>query len=782
MKKSIIFLLIIFFQINIYAQHTISGYVHESGSGELLLGVNIYLKGTQIGTVSNNYGFYSLTLPTGEAEVVYSYVGYTVLTKKIDLQKDININVELESSLELRGIEVVAEKSERISDEVRMSVVKVPIKQVTEIPALLGERDVFKVLQLMPGVRSGGEGNSGLYVRGGGPDQNLIILDDAPVYNAYHLFGFFSVFNGDALKSVELVKGGFPARYGGRLSSVLDINMKDGNNQEFGGEGSIGIISSRLMLEGPLKKKKSSFIISGRRTYIDALLRPIIKAAQNGDYFGYYFYDLNAKVNYEINEKNHLYLSTYSVKDKFYAGYSDRNISEEFGLDWQNITATARWNHLYNNKLFANTSLIYSRYRFKVGVGYKDKTSGDNYNLAYYSGIEDFGLKHDFTYVPNSKHFVRFGANITHHLFTPSAIVIKGSGLPTDLESHAKKINSLESAVYIEDEIKLNDKSKLNAGLRLSDFGVEKRNYFGLEPRILYSYMINENLSFKAAYTYMNQYIHLLSTTGISLPIDLWVPATNIVGPKKSHQGVIGLAKDFNKPAFSISLEAYYKTMDNIIAYKDGASFLSISSFDQNTEFNYEDAVTVGNGKSYGAELLVQRKFGKLTGWVGYTLSWTKYKFADINFGKEFYARHDRRNDVSVVVIYNPGEKITFSGTWVYGSGDAITLQRASYSGITHDIFGTGTYTNSVYDYGDKNDFRMAPYHRLDLGVQFHKTLKWGGLRTIEVSVYNAYNRANPFFYYIGEDYNQTTQTSKTVLKQVSLFPFIPSISYYLKF
>lgn len=769
--------------LQIYAQknHTISGYIREKGSGELLLGVNIYIQGTQTGTVSNNYGFYSITLPEGNVNLTYSYIGFDKVVKHIFLVKDTILNVNLDNINELTGVEIVGDRTNRISDDVQMSVVSVPIKQIKEIPVLLGERDVFKVLQLMPGVRSGGEGSSGLYVRGGGVDQNLIILDDAPVYNAYHLFGFFSVFNGDALKSIELLKGGFPARYGGRLSSVLDINMKDGNREEFGGEGSIGLISSRLLLEGPIKKKKSSFLISGRRTYLDILTLPFQNAANIGGFAGYYFYDLNAKVNYEIDDKNRFYLSTYFGRDKFYAGYDDVNTAEEFRLYWQNFTATARWNHLFNNKLFANTSLIYSRYKFDVGVALTDKVNKQDYSLDYLSGIEDMGIKYDLNYIPKSNHYIRMGAAITRHYFTPSAVVLKGTGLPNDLEGFAKKITAYESAIYAEDEIK-SGRSKVNFGMRLTHFYVNTKSYFNAEPRLLYAFMINEDLSFKGAYTFMNQYIHLLSTTGISLPIDLWVPSTDIVAPKQSHQVALGLAKDFQKKAFSVSLEAYYKTMTNIIAYKQGASFLEVGLFDPNKEFSYEESVTSGDGYSYGSELLIQRKFGQLTGWIGYTLSWTKYQFDDLNNGKEFFPRHDRRNDVSVVVIYQPSEKLTISSTWVYGSGDAITLQRAEYRGVLNSAIPDQYYSNNrtLTDFGSMNGFRMAPYHRLDFGVQFHKQLRKNRKRTIELSVYNVYNRANPYFYYLGEEQSGTGYI--TVLKQISLFPLIPSISYYLKF
>ncbi len=780
MKNPFLWLLL-FWSITAFSQskHTISGYIRESGTGELLLGVNIYIKGTQTGTVSNSYGFYSITLPEGVTNLTYSYVGFQPTTISFNLKADTIISISLVSSTTLKEVEIIGDRSERISDDVQMSVVKVPIKQVKEIPALLGERDVFKVLQLMPGVRSGSEGSSGLYVRGGGADQNLIILDDAPVYNAYHLFGFFSVFNGDALKSVELLKGGFPARYGGRLSSVLDINMKDGNKQEFGGEGSIGVLSSRLLLEGPIVKNKSSFIISGRRTYLDLLTLPFQKLFNDGETVGYYFYDLNAKLNYEVDDKNKFYLSSYFGKDRFYGKYEDSFSEDQFQLYWQNFTITGRWNHLFNNKLFSNTSVVVSKYMFDVGEEYDEK-NGDDFSLDYFSGIRDIGFKTDFTYLPKNNHFVRFGVASTHHLFTPNAIVVKGSALQEEIESRAKEIKALESAVYVEDEIKMN-RSKMNIGLRFTHFYVNKTNYTGLEPRLMYAFMINENLSVKGSYTYMNQYIHLLSNTGISLPIDLWVPSTDIVAPKKSHQVAVGIAKDFNKPAFSVSLEGYYKTMDNIVAYKPGSSFLELGVIDGNEEFQYEEVVAVGQGRSYGAELLVQKKFGPLTGWVGYTLSWTLYQFDELNFGKEFFARHDRRHDVSVVAIYEINEKVTVSGTWVYGTGDALTLQLAELDAIVNPAspnHNPGSW--SVYDYGEMNGFRMAPYHRLDIGVQFHKELKNDRKRILEISIYNVYNRANPYFYYAATEPKGTGYV--TVLKQVSLFPIIPSISYYLKF
>lgn len=783
MRKIVLSLLLLLLYLGSIAQvkkMTISGYVKEKGSGELLIGVNIYIQGTQTGTVSNTYGFYSLTIPVQEGILIYSYVGYKPYEVSVNFNSDTAINVILNPNVSLSEVTIYGEK-DRIADKAEMSVVSVPIKQIRDIPALLGEKDVFKVLQLMPGIRSGSEASSGLYVRGGGPDQNLIILDDATVYNAMHLFGFFSVFNGDAIKSVQLYKGGFPARYGGRLSSVIEMNMKDGNKQKYGGEGSIGILSSRLLLEGPILKNKASFIISGRRTYADALMRPFM-SLENGT-GGYYFYDLNAKLNYEISDKDKIYLSGYFGRDKFYVKVEEDQYKDNYKLFWENATSTLRWNHQFTNKLFNNTSLIFSNYQFVVDI--EQEYDGDYFHLKYKSGIRDFALKNDLSWMPNPKHYIRSGIALTNHLFTPSAVVLEANAQTA--EANVQELNSLETALYFEDEWRMHPRFKVNIGLRLSNFNYKEKSYFGLEPRLLMSYMFTDMFSIKASYAEMNQYIHLLTSTGIGLPTDLWVPATDRIGPQHSRQLALGLAHDFDNPSFTISLEGYYKQMQNIISYKEGSSFLLIEDPDQNQEFHYEDAVTVGDGYSYGLEFLIQRKYGKLTGWIGYTLSYTKYQFDELNNGKEFFPRHDRRHDVSVVSIYKLTKNVTLSATWVYGTGDAITLAQSSYTAYSHNPTGSAdkfndqlNHFNNQYAnfYGEKNSFRMAAYHRFDIGAQFSKDLKWGGRRTIEVSLYNAYNRYNPFFYYTAWD----SRKQQTVLKQITLFPILPGVAYYLKF
>lgn len=752
-------------------RHTISGYVKEKSTGELLVGVNIYLPGTNKGTTTNKYGFYSITLPEGKTDIAYRYVGYETVIKSISLKKDTIIDIYISSAVELETVKITDSKLNKASNRVQMSVMELPVRQIEKIPALLGEKDVMKTLQLMPGVQSGSESSSGLYVRGGGPDQNLIILDDANVYNANHLFGFFSVFNGDALKSIELVKGGFPARYGGRLSSVLDMTMKDGNKRNYTGEVGIGLISSKLVLEGPIVKDTSSFIISGRRTYADIITKPFMPEEEKA---GYYFYDLNAKLNYTFSRKDKLYLSGYFGQDRFSAQFDD----DEAGLNWGNNTFTLRWNHLFNDKTFSNLSLIFSRYNMEI---YEDsKYDNNSYHMSYTSGIRDFAAKYDIQYHPASSHMIRTGLSTTYHLFKPSAFVVEDDFLD-EYVSDINEIPSLESAAYIEDEFNMLDNMKVNAGIRLSNFIHKDKSYFNYEPRLSMSYQFKNESAIKASYAKMTQSIHLLSNTGIGLPTDLWIPSTKNISPQKSWQVATGWVKDFNDPEFTLSIEGYYKESSDVKGYKEGASFLLIEEPMAAESYTWEKNLTEGNSWSYGAEILIQKKSGPLAGWIGYTLSWTQLQFDDVNFGKKYYARYDRRHDISIVGMYKFSDHFEVSATWVYGTGNAITLPHSEYQPITHapHPFTSNqqkpTYMYFVENYGGKNNIRMAPYHRLDIGLQFHKTTSLGE-RTWSISVYNVYNRKNPFFYYI--DY----ENGKNVLKQISLFPIIPSISYNLKF
>ncbi len=752
-------------------QHTISGYVREKGSKENLIGASVVILESQTGSLSNNYGFYSISTTLDSVTLIYSLVGYERQAFKIKVDKDIQLNIDLSNNNTIAEVVVQDTKIERISKETQMSIVRVPVEQIQQIPALLGEKDVLKVIQLLPGVQKGSEGNSGLYVRGGGPDQNLIILDDAPVYNAFHLFGFYSLFNGDALKTVELTKGGFPARFGGRLSSVLEMNMKDGSKEKFKGEAGVGIISSRLTLEGPIKKNKSSFLFSGRRTYIDALIYPLLPEESKG---GYYFYDMNAKLNFEIDDKNRLYISGYFGRDKFYARSNFDDYTSQFGLFWGNGTGTVRWNRIIGPKLFSNTSFIYSNYRFNISI--KEKFNNDEFEIRLYSGIRDLSIKQDFDYALSDKHYLKFGAFIQQHRFTPSAVTVKNTEFPEDNEDEKQLIDALENAVYIEDRYQITRRLNSNFGLRFSHFLQNKQNYYGIEPRVGLSYQLKEDLALKSSYALMNQYIHLLSSTGVGLPTDLWVPATDKVRPQQSNQIAIGIAKDFIPLKFNLSIEGYYKHMNNVIAYKEGASFLAVEEPGSEDRISWDENVTSGQGWSYGLEFLIKKSEGKFSGWAGYTLSWTELQFDELNFGKKYFARYDRRHDISLVGIYKITNEVTFSGTWVYGTGNAITLPKSEYIAV---IPGSSPYqfgSNYVSDYGSKNGFRMEPYHRLDLGIQFHKELK-KSIRTIELSVYNVYNRRNPYFYYIGYD-----NAGNRKLRKVNLFPMLPSISWTYKF
>ncbi|MDA8929769.1 TonB-dependent receptor [Bacteroidia bacterium] len=772
---------------------TLSGYVKEAGSKELLLGVTVYKDDKSAGTLSNNFGYYALQLPAGKHIIVYNFVGYVSVAKEIDISEDQVLDVNLVGiDSEIGEVLVKGSKTQKkVSEEVRMSTIDVPIKTIKDIPALMGEKDVLKVLQLMPGVQSGSEGQSGLYVRGGGPDQNLIILDGATVYNAQHLFGFFSLFNGDALRSVELIKGGFPARYGGRLSSVIDMNMKDGNKEKYTGELGIGVISSKGLIEGPIAKGKGSFIVSGRRTYIDALTQPIIRSFNDGNTAGYYFYDLNAKANYEINSKNRVYLSGYFGRDKFYLreryeGSIEDEIetySNDVDFGWGNATGTARWNHLFGPKLFSNTSLIYSFY--ELGISSEEQSSNSsNFTLGYGSGITDYTLKQDFDWYANNDHKVKFGLQATHHTFTPDALVVKDPDFGLNIDRKTE-YTSVETGLYVEDEWKISNRLKSLYGLRLSTFTTNNTTYINPEPRISLAYNVKSDLAVKASYATMNQYVHLLSTSGVGLPTDLWVPATDLVKPQNSQQVAAGIAKDFNKQNLSLTVEGYYKTMNNIIGYKEGASFLAIQESDEGLEsISWEDNVTSGTGISYGAEVLLQRKQGKLTGWAGYTLSWTTQQFDELNNGEKFFARYDRRHDISLVGIYEFSDNITLSATWVYGTGNAITLPISIYQ-ISEMSSVNSPGRNNFYwangtEYTARNDFRMRAYHRADIGVQVTKEKK-KGTRTWEFSAYNFYNRRNPFYYFIGLE-DQFEPDSKQVLKQISLFPVLPSVSWNFKF
>ena len=763
-------------------KHTISGYLTDSESGEKLIGANVYDQHRLTGTTTNTYGFYSLTLPADTYNIVFSYLGYGTKISKLKLNKDFVLNGKLLPGLNLEEVEITADQTERIEEMTQMSTIKVPVAQIKSIPAMFGEVDVLKALQLLPGVQSGMEGGSGLYVRGGGPDQNLILLDGTPVYNASHLFGFFSVFNADAIKNVELIKGGFPARYGGRLSSVIDITLKEGNMKKIKGEGSIGLIASKFTLEGPIWKDRTSFIIAARRTYLDILIQPLIKnvlGESNDVNAGYFFYDLNAKINHKLTDKDHLYLSLYTGDDKFYLKQKPYSYlydgvlfteSSDAGLGWGNLTSALRWNHQFNNKLFSNLSLTYSQYDFDIHSNESQvfDTVNQSYSMQYLSGINDIAGKLDFDYLPGPNHFVKFGANAIYHTFKPGATAYTISTPASTIDSTlgAGVLNAWEFAAYIEDDYRITEHIKANIGVHASAFMVNDEFYYRVQPRVSARYLFDKNWSIKASYASMQQYVHLLTNSTIGLPTDLWVPSTDKILPQNSDQIALGFATSIKKK-YQLSVEGYYKQMHNLIEYVDGATFL-------NSETDWQDKVEAGEGWSYGGEVFFEKKVGKTKGWVGYTLSWTYRKFPNINFGEIFPYKYDRRHDISVVVSHELGEHLDVSATWVYGTGNAVTLPVVRAMGSI-DPFGWG-YNNEIEYFNKKNDYRMAAYHRLDLSINWHLDSKWGET-TINGSIYNFYNRRNPFYYYFSFD-----NRGNRVLKRVSLFPMIPSLSINFKF
>jgi outer membrane receptor protein involved in Fe transport len=760
---------------------TISGYVKDSLSGETLIGTSIAIAHQGKGISSNQYGFYSITLPAGTYTLVISFIGYHPQQTTVVLDRNIQHNFQLLQNNVMQEVIVSSRKRDANVQQAQMGKIDLSMNQVKQVPVLLGEVDILKTLQLLPGVRNAGEGNTGLYVRGGGPDQNLILLDDAIVYNTGHLFGFFSVFNSDAIKNISLIKGGMPAQYGGRLSSVLDVAMKEGNMKKFEVEGGIGAIASRLSIQGPIKKDRASFIISARRTYVDVLVTPFIPKSSGFHGSGYYFYDLNTKVNYKFSEKDRLYLSGYFGRDVFTFRNSRRNFSAD--IPWGNATATLRWNHVFNRKLFANTTLVYNDYGFSFGASQKD------FALKLSSGIRDLNGKIDFDFYASPQHKVRFGGLYTYHKFTPN--VLRGGQGDVQFKPNNEGTKyAVETGLYLQDDWEVSNKIKVHAGLRYSTFtqlgpytlfvrdsvgikldsttysrGKTVKAYGGFEPRFTIRYAIDDATSLKAAVTRNLQYIHLVSNAGSTLPTDLWVPSTYRVQPQISWQYAVGLFKNFKDNVYETSLELYYKKMDNQIEYREG---YTPSLKDPEEEFIF------GKGWSYGAELFVNKTKGKFTGWVGYTLSWTYRQFPGLNDGEKYPAKYDRRHDMSVVAMYELNKKWKFSAVFVYGTGNATTLPERFY-------FVGGVLTQ---EYSKVNQYRLRAYHRMDLSATLTPKQKPGKRfqKYWVFSIYNAYSRLNPYFIYFDQTGNPFDGTLKVEALQVSLFPIIPAITYNFKF
>jgi len=766
------FLLTFFFVQVVSAQNkfNLSGTIRDANTGETLIGATVRLSGTtSVATSTNNYGYYALSQPEGEYNVVISYAGYVSAVKRIKLNKDTKLNEELKTANDLAEVTVNAtnRKNENVKSA-QMGLERVDMKSLNAIPVLLGEKDILKTIQLLPGVKSGGEGNTGFYVRGGAADQNLIILDEAVVYNSSHLLGFFSTFNADAIKDVSLYKGGMPAQYGGRLSSVLDVKMDDGNSKEFKFQGGIGLIASRLKAEGPIVKDKGSFMVSFRRTYIDLFLRASPDSSINGSTLN--FYDINAKANYKIDDKNTIYLSGYFGKDNI-------GVKDLFENNWGNVTTTLRLNHIFSDRLFSNTSLIYNNYNYTV------RLLNDVTNFKATSLVRDFNLKQDFQYFSN-KHTIRFGLNATHHRISPIDITTTQASQVNPLTQ--EKRYGLESAVYVSDEWAATDKLNFLYGVRVAAFSLlgpgnfntynasgniistEKvesgkfyKNYLNLEPRFSVSYLFSEETSIKASYNRNTQNIHILTNATSSSPTDQYVLSSNNIKPEIADQLAIGYFKNLKENNYELSAEVYYKWLQNQIDYKNAAQLLANSSV--------ESELLYGTGRAYGLELFFKKKFGKLNGWVGYTLSRTERKFEALNNGKYFPARQDRTHDVSVVGIYNLNKRWTFSSSYIYSTGNAVTFPAGKYT-----IGG-----QTAYYYTERNAGRMPYNMRLDVSATLEPRKRGKYESSWNFGIYNLLARKNPYSIEFKTD---PANPNKTIAEQTSLFGLIPSVTWNFKF
>lgn len=751
---------------------TIGGVIKSKSNGETMIGASVKVDSVA-GTQSNEYGFYSLTLPEGSHTIEVSSIGMETQYFKVNVNRDTTINLSLaEGAHDLKEVTITESTGGRSLSSAQTSVEKLSMKEISNIPVLFGERDVLKAIQLLPGIKAAGDGNSGMFVRGGAADQNLILLDEAPVYNASHLLGFFSTFNSDAVKDITVYKGGMPAQYGGRLSSVLDIKMNDGNNQDFDVSGGVGLISAKLNIEGPIQKDKSSFLITGRRTYADVFLKTSDKYKDNS----LYFYDLNAKVNYTLGEKDRLYLSGYFGKDKLGASLGD---GQGFGMNWGNATATLRWNHIFNNRLFSNTSFVFSNYNYKISI----KTGAYDFNI--FSQIQDFNFKEELQWYLGDRNTLRIGLNSIHHTIRPGEVT---SGDETTLTSTAlQKRYSWENAVYATNNWKAADNLNITYGMRLSAFtilgkgdfynlgptgavtdtmhynsGEVVKTYLNLEPRLAASWQFNSNSSVKASYVRNTQNLHLISNSTSGSPTDKWVASTNLIKPEISDQVSLGYYRNLDGNKYELTVEAYYKTMQNQVDYRDGANVYSSNNA-------IESELLFGKGRSYGLEVLLKKKVGRLSGWVSYTLSKTERQIDGINNNQWYNARQDRTHDIAIVATYQLNKKWTLSANWVYYTGDAITFPAGKYQ-----VDG-----ETVYYYTQRNAYRMPAYHRLDLGAtcKLKETPKWS--HELAFSLYNAYGRENAYTIFFRDNKDDP---SKTEAVKVALFKFIPSISYNFKF
>jgi len=778
-----LFLFLSISSLSAQTKFSISGNIKDEANGEDLIGATVrVLELSGVGATSNVYGFYSLTLPEGNYTLEYSFVGYIPIKKSISLTQNVKMDIELASNTEvLNEVVITANKEDQNVTKNEMSVTKITTKEIEAIPVIFGEKDIIKVMQLTPGVKSAGEGNSGFFVRGGAADQNLILLDEAPVYNASHLLGFFSVFNSDVIKDATLYKGGMPAKYGGRASSVMDIKTIDGNSKKLGVKGGIGLISSKLTVEAPIVKDKGSFVVSGRRTYADVFLKLSRDKELRDNKL--YFYDLTAKANYSISDKDRIFISGYFGRDNLAFG-------QTFSFDWGNKTGTLRLNHIFSDKLFSNTSLIFSDYSYKIV-----EKSGSK-PLVISSVIRDFNFKQDFGYYLNDKNTLEFGFNAIYHKFIPGTL---SEGETNTLKLDDK--NAIESAIYIQNNSEISSVFSLNYGLRYSQFNLvgpgtkyefdERGNvvskqkyskgqgiqqYQGIEPRINAKYQLSDVSSIKASYNRNYQYMHLLSNSTSAQPNDIWVPSSNNIKPLIADQFALGYFRNFKHNMYTFSLEGYYKNFQNQLDYKDGASLFLNETV--------ENQLVFGRGYAYGLEFLLKKTKGKFTGWVGYTYSRSFKKIPEINGGSAYPAKQDRIHDISIVGMYSFNERVKLAVNWVYYTGNAVTFPSGKY-----EING-----QLVPYYTERNGYRMPNYHRMDIGLTLdgkkYKTTRDANtgeemrvekkiLSSWNFSVYNLYSNENAYTITFRQSANNPTQSEAV---QTTLFKIVPSVTYSFKF
>jgi hypothetical protein len=796
MIKRIIFITLLL-PFSIFGQEkvTLSGYLTEKSTGEAILGGQVYISSIKTGAITNEYGFYSLTVAPDTYLITFRASGQPEDTLTFHLFADTTYNHELGKMNEIDEVIVNAKKDEN-TNSTKIGQIDLDVELIKKLPAFLGEVDVLKTIQLLPGVSSVSEGGQGFYVRGGGPDQNLVLLDNTQVYNASHLFGFFSVFNSDAIKNVNLIKGSMPANFGGKLSSVLEVNMNEGNNKKFKVTGGIGLISSRLTVEGPIVKEKGSFIVSARRTYIDVFMKAFVPPSSDFAGTSYYFYDLNAKLNYKLGKKDKVYLSAYYGKDLFDFG----NKKDDFTIKmpWGNGIVAARWNHQFSSKLFLNTTLSLTDYQFSFG------SNQDKFQFKLMSGIRDYGAKMEFSFFPNHHHSIKYGFDYLYHTFVPTSVSAKQDTITFDT-GLAQKLFGHESGIYFLDDWEINEWLKINVGIRASMYqfvgpftryykgingntdstatfgkGDLIKPYFGLEPRLAMRFLLRDKSSIKAGFSVNNQYVHLTSLSAVSLPTDIWYPSTDLAKPERGWQASIGYFRNFKENKWETSVELYYKHMNNMIEYKQGA--LPSDNVNDNTD----NLLTYGTGWSYGAEFFIKRSLGKLTGWIGYTWAKSERKFKEIQ--EEVYpAKYDRRHDLTLVGTYELNKRWTFGFSFIFATGNTLTLPNSWY---VHN-------GDLLFNYGKRNSTRMAPYHRLDLSATWYdkptktKVNKATGetyqhikrfRQNIAFSIYNVYNRANPYFLYIDNEGSILTNDFKISAKQVSLFPILPSVTWNFEF